>query len=570
MLRRATSATPRPSRTALPAAATTSTPTRSSPRASSRARRATASASACSRTGAATPPAGRGPTSCSTGRRRRGAQVLVAGRNFGCGSSREHAVWALRDHGFRAVVGPVASPTSSAATRSRTACVPVPCRRAERTRALVAAPGARGHRSTWSRCAHAAGRHARRASRSSLRAPLPARRAWTSSQFLLAQEAAIAAYERRGTPDRTRKEHRPMTPAQIAVLQGDGIGPEVIEAALSVLGACVPGAGARRRSSAARPSTPRGDPLPPETLEICRRSDAVLLGAVGGPKWDGRRCGAEDGLLRLRQGLGLFANLRPARYMGLPTPLREALARQADILVVRDLAGGVYFGEPRGIAPTARPSTPGARPRPSRRERVAHVAFRAGRAGAAAASPRWTRPTCSSPRGCGARVVTEVAREYSGRRARAPLRRRRRFELLAAPHRFDVRAHREPVRRHPQRRGRASWRARSACCRRPRWATGPRSTSRCTARRPTLAGRGVANPTGAILSRGHDARARARPPRPRPRRRGRRHGHPARGAHARHRRHARPPSSRRRSCATCPGPAGRRRGGAHGLIRVGV
>ena len=74
----------------------------------------------------------------------------------------------------------------------------------------------------------------------------------------------------------------------------------------------------------------------------------MLLGAVGGPRWDAARVRAEAGLLRLRQGLGLYANLRPARFMGLPTPLRDGLVRQANLLVVRDLAGGVYFGEPRG------------------------------------------------------------------------------------------------------------------------------------------------------------------------------------------------------------------------------
>ena len=121
-----------------------------------------------------------------------------------------------------------------------------------------------------------------------------------------------------------------------------------------------------------------GDPLPPETLELCKRSDGVLLGAVGGPQL-GRRAGARrrQGLLRLRQGLGLFANLRPARYMGLPTPLREALARQADIMVVRELSGGVYFGEPRGVTPTEAFNT--WRQTAAEVERVAHVAFQLAR-----------------------------------------------------------------------------------------------------------------------------------------------------------------------------------------------
>src|SRR6266545_5450984 len=153
-----------------------------------------------------------------------------------------------------------------------------------------------------------------------------------------------------------------MTAHTLAVLRGDGVGPEVIDSALSILGACVPVKVREARvGGAAIDAT--GDPLPPETLDICKTSDAVLLGAVGGPKWaTGPR--PEDGLLRLRRGLGLFANVRVARDMGLPTPLRETLVRQADIVVVRELAGGVYFGEPRGISPTAAasPMSPSAWP----------------------------------------------------------------------------------------------------------------------------------------------------------------------------------------------------------------
>ena len=87
----------------------------------------------------------------------------------------------------------------------------------------------------------------------------------------------------------------------------------------------------------------------------------VFLGAVGGPKWDKGPVRPEAGLLALRRALDVYANLRPARYLGLPTPLKEDLARHADILVVRELSGGVYFGEPRGRRPRRR-STPGDRP----------------------------------------------------------------------------------------------------------------------------------------------------------------------------------------------------------------
>src|SRR5687768_7005044 len=113
--------------------------------------------------------------------------------------------------------------------------------------------------------------------------------------------------------------------ATIAVLRGDGIGPEVVEAALSVLGACVP-VRVREGRVGGDAIDHAGDPLPAETLELCRQSDAVLLGPVGGSEWEGA-LQAEDSLLRLRQGLGLYAQLRPVRYMGLPTPLREGLVR---------------------------------------------------------------------------------------------------------------------------------------------------------------------------------------------------------------------------------------------------
>jgi 3-isopropylmalate dehydrogenase len=219
----------------------------------------------------------------------------------------------------------------------------------------------------------------------------------------------------------------------VAVLRGDGIGPEVTEAALSVLGACVP---LRVREAliggAAIDAT--GDPLPPDTLDTCLRSEAVLLGAVGGPRWEGP-VRAEDGLLRLRQSLGLFANLRPARFMGLPTPLREALARHADILVVRELSGGVYFGEPRGDDGTEAFNT--WRQSAAQVRRVAHVAFRAARrrrrrvtsvdkANVLETSRLWRR------------VVTEVAREYPDIELEHRYVDAAAFELLKAPHRFDV------------------------------------------------------------------------------------------------------------------------------------
>ena len=237
--------------------------------------------------------------------------------------------------------------------------------------------------------------------------------------------------------------------ATIAVLRGDGIGPEVVEAGWRCWAPACRCACAKGGSAATR-STTSGDPLPAETLELCRTSDAVLLGAVGGPRWEGP-LRAEDGLLRLRRGLGLYANLRPARYMGLPTPLRDGLVRHADILVVRDLAGGVYFGEPRGGNATEAFNT--WRQTADQVRQVAHVALPAG----APAAPE------GDVRGQGERAggLAPVAHggergraRVPGRGARAPLRGRGQLRAAAGAAPLRRGAHGEPVRRHPQRRGR--------------------------------------------------------------------------------------------------------------------
>ena len=144
--------------------------------------------------------------------------------------------------------------------------------------------------------------------------------------------------------------------ARIAVLPGDGIGPEVTAEAARVLHAVAERWGHALELAEAllggRAIDETGTPLPPATLELCRAADAVLLGAVGGPRWDDPRATVrpEQGLLGLRQALGLYANLRPVRVhpaLRDASPLRPERLEGVDLLVVRELTGGIYFGEKR-------------------------------------------------------------------------------------------------------------------------------------------------------------------------------------------------------------------------------
>ena len=148
----------------------------------------------------------------------------------------------------------------------------------------------------------------------------------------------------------------PVDGYRVAVLPGDGIGGEVIEQAQRVLAAAAQRFGFMIDFQAADIGgvaiDRHGEPLPAETIAVCRGADAVLLGAVGGPRWDDPRAEVrpEQGLLRLRAELGLFANLRPVRARAAlhhASPLRAEVLEGVDIVIVRELTGGLYFG-PRG------------------------------------------------------------------------------------------------------------------------------------------------------------------------------------------------------------------------------
>lgn len=144
----------------------------------------------------------------------------------------------------------------------------------------------------------------------------------------------------------------------VLVLAGDGIGPEVTHEAVKVLRSVLTGAKVEltliEKPFGGASIDAHHAPVTDETLQLAQRADAVLMGAVGGPKWDGleRSSRPETGLLKLRSTMEVYANLRPARLF--PTlegacPLKAERANNFDFLVVRELISGVYFGEPRGI-----------------------------------------------------------------------------------------------------------------------------------------------------------------------------------------------------------------------------
>ena len=144
---------------------------------------------------------------------------------------------------------------------------------------------------------------------------------------------------------------------KIAVLAGDGIGPEITDQAIRVIealgrdGLSIDVEQALVGGAAYDAS---GDPLPPQTLAVCESSQAILFGAVGGPQYDAlpRAKRPEQGLLRLRKHFDLFANLRPAIVypeLAHASTLRADVVAGLDILILRELTGDIYFGQPRGI-----------------------------------------------------------------------------------------------------------------------------------------------------------------------------------------------------------------------------
>ncbi len=210
--------------------------------------------------------------------------------------------------------------------------------------------------------------------------------------------------------------------AKIAVLAGDGVGREVVPEAVKVLKAVGEKFGHTFEFTAGdvggQAIDKIGVPLPKETLTVAKQSDAVLLGAVGGPKWEGLDYSLrpERALLGLREALGLYANLRPAKlYTALAdaSSLKKEVIEGIDMLVVRELIGGIYFGKPKGIekTPTGERGVNTEVYTTEEVRRIAKVAFDAARkrrkkvmsvdkANVLESSELWRR------------VVTEVHKEY--------------------------------------------------------------------------------------------------------------------------------------------------------------
>jgi 3-isopropylmalate dehydrogenase len=184
---------------------------------------------------------------------------------------------------------------------------------------------------------------------------------------------------------------------RVVALPGDGVGPEVIDEAERLLAVVAPELSLERFPFGGSAIDESGDPLPAETLAAARGADAVLLGAVGGPKWDGGARRPDEGLIGIRSELAVYANLRPARY------------GNVDLLIVRELLGGLYYGE-SGVRPDGT-FYDTLEYHPDEVERVARRAFELAR-GRRGRLLSVDKANVMSTSRMWRRVVTEVAGDY--------------------------------------------------------------------------------------------------------------------------------------------------------------
>jgi len=256
----------------------------------------------------------------------------------------------------------------------------------------------------------------------------------------------------------SRSQAPPVHPEQpschrLAILPGDGIGREVTEQAVGVLREAARLDGCRRLELAdgrigGDALEHHGEPLPAATAELCRTADAVLLGAVGGPQWDGvdalRR--PEAGLLALRRELDLFANIRPVHaypQLAAASPLRADLVAGADLVIYRELGGGLYYGRPRLTEPWPGPGGGDERAvdtmvyTTAEIERLVRLGFEAARRrrGLVTSVDKANVLECSR---LWRRTVQQVARDYPDVQVEHAYVDSAAMELVARPRRFDV------------------------------------------------------------------------------------------------------------------------------------
>lgn len=235
----------------------------------------------------------------------------------------------------------------------------------------------------------------------------------------------------------------------IVILAGDGIGPEIMAEAEKVLAAVNEkfelGITWEQQLLGGAAIDAHGVPLPDVTLDAARKADAILLGAVGGPKWDAieRSIRPERGLLKIRSELNLFANLRPAilyPQLASASSLKPEIVAGLDILIVRELTGGIYFGQPRGVRVLENGERQGFNTdvySESEIRRIAHVAFQLAqqrnkkvmsvdKANVLEVTELWKE------------VVTEVAKEYPDVQLSHMYVDNAAMQLVRAPRQFDV------------------------------------------------------------------------------------------------------------------------------------
>jgi 3-isopropylmalate dehydrogenase len=232
---------------------------------------------------------------------------------------------------------------------------------------------------------------------------------------------------------------------KIAVLPGDGIGPEIVAQAIKVLRALDIGLEMEQAPIGGAGYEAAGNPLPEATLKLAKQADAVLLGAVGDWKYDAlpRYMRPERGLLRIRKELGLFANLRPALLypeLASASTLKPEVVVGLDIMIVRELTGDIYFGQPRGISTLQNGEREGVntmRYSESEIRRIGHVAFRI--------AMRRSRKVCSVDKAnvletteLWRQVMIEVAREYPEVELSHMYVDNAAMQLVRAPRQFDV------------------------------------------------------------------------------------------------------------------------------------